>query len=201
MVPSSLFILASSVCKSLQCLISTLTQGGEGGHLFRLTCSVVLWGGRSPADKSHWRVWGAHSVWATLSLPPLMACVLSLSTLPRFQVALQGNCLKQALGCMHFPGISCSGSVLGYPTKAQARLGLCFVPFPGLRSFGDQVLGENTLPAGRSVLSPPRPSPSVSRVHRKSTVSDVLCVSSGELISGCDAPGRCQLSRIPGRRG
>ena len=36
MVPS-LFILASSVCKSLQCLISTLTQGGEGGHLFRLT--------------------------------------------------------------------------------------------------------------------------------------------------------------------
>ena len=28
-VPCYLFILASSVCKSLQCLISTLTQGGE----------------------------------------------------------------------------------------------------------------------------------------------------------------------------
>ena len=41
-VPSSLFILASSVCKSLQCLISALTQEGKGGHLFRLTCSVVL---------------------------------------------------------------------------------------------------------------------------------------------------------------
>ena len=40
-----LFILASSVCCSLQCLISVLTQGGEGGHLFRLTCSVMLWGG------------------------------------------------------------------------------------------------------------------------------------------------------------
>ena len=38
----SLFILASSVCKSLQCLISTLKQGGKGGHLFRLTCSAVL---------------------------------------------------------------------------------------------------------------------------------------------------------------
>ena len=35
-----LFLLASSVCKSLQRLISALTQGGEGGHLFRLTCSV-----------------------------------------------------------------------------------------------------------------------------------------------------------------
>ena len=40
-----MFILASSVCKSLQYLTSTLTQGGEGGHLFRLTCSVVLWDG------------------------------------------------------------------------------------------------------------------------------------------------------------
>ena len=38
------FVLAS-VCWSLQCLISTLTQGGGGGHFFRLTCSVVLWGG------------------------------------------------------------------------------------------------------------------------------------------------------------
>ena len=35
-VPS---VLASSVCQSL---ISPLTQGGSGGHSFRLTCSVVL---------------------------------------------------------------------------------------------------------------------------------------------------------------
>ena len=45
MVPCSLFILASSVCRSLLCLMSALTQGGEGSHLFRLTCSAVLWGG------------------------------------------------------------------------------------------------------------------------------------------------------------
>ena len=44
-------VLASSVCWSLQCLISTLTQGGGGGHSFRLTCSVVLWGGRNAANK------------------------------------------------------------------------------------------------------------------------------------------------------
>ena len=48
-----LFILASSVCKSLQCLISALTQGGEGGHIFRLTCLVVLWGVRNTANKYH----------------------------------------------------------------------------------------------------------------------------------------------------
>ena len=60
---SSLSILASSVCKSLQCLISALTQGGEGGHLFRLTCSVVLWQARDPANKYRWRVWGVLAVY------------------------------------------------------------------------------------------------------------------------------------------
>ena len=33
-----LSVLASSICWSLQCLISALTQGGGGGHFFRLTC-------------------------------------------------------------------------------------------------------------------------------------------------------------------
>ena len=52
-----LFILASSVCWSLQCLISALTQGGQWWSLFfRLACSVVLWGGRNTANKYHWRV-------------------------------------------------------------------------------------------------------------------------------------------------
>ena len=60
MVP--LFIFASSVYMSLQCLVSALTQEGKGGHLFRLTCSAVLWGERNIADKYHWRVWGVLAV-------------------------------------------------------------------------------------------------------------------------------------------
>ena len=79
-----LFILASSVCKSLQCLISALTQGGKGGHLFRLTCSVVLCGGRDTANKYRWHVGSAPGVWPTLGLPQLA-----------------GVC---------FPGLHCSGS-------------------------------------------------------------------------------------------
>ena len=52
-----LLILASSVCWSLQCLISALTQGVQWWSLFfRLACSVVLWGGRNTANKYHWRV-------------------------------------------------------------------------------------------------------------------------------------------------
>ena len=29
---------------------------------FRLSCSVVLWGGRNTANKYHWRVWGVLAV-------------------------------------------------------------------------------------------------------------------------------------------
>ena len=47
----------------------------------------------------------------------------------------------------------------------------------------------------------PIPSHSVSRVCHESTLSGVSCVSSGELISGCNPPGRCKYSRIPGSLG
>ena len=43
----------------------------------------------------------------------------------------------------------------------------------------------------------PSPSCLVSQACYESTVPGVPCVSSGELISGCDIPGRCQPSRIP----
>ena len=54
------------------------------------------------------------------------------------------------------------------------------------------------------LITSPRPSCSISWVCHESTISGVLCVSSGELISSCDdifPPGRCQPSRIPGRYG
>ena len=129
----SLFIiLAYSVCKSFQCLIFTLTQGGEGGHLFRLTCSAVLWGRKNTAKKkkSLACVGSAHSVWITLGLPPITACVLSQSTLLRLQVALQGNCPKRALGFMHFPGLSRSGSGSQVLHKGTDSVGPVFCALP-----------------------------------------------------------------------
>ena len=88
MVPSIL----ASVCKSLQCLISALTQGGEGGHLFRLTCSVMLWGGRDSAHKYCWCVWGVFALyglhWVCHSS---RRHVLPRSTLLRLQGTLQGH--------------------------------------------------------------------------------------------------------------
>ena len=74
-------------CRSFQCLISTLTQRGKGGHLFKLTCSVVLWGGRNTANKYHWHVWG----------------VLAVS---------QPHCVCPCSQPVCFPGLHCSGSRL-----------------------------------------------------------------------------------------
>ena len=47
-----------------------------------------------------------------------------------------GNHLRPALGCVHLPGLSRSGSALREPSEAQIWLGLCFVPFPGPSSSG-----------------------------------------------------------------
>ena len=129
---SLFFVLASSICKCLQCLIFDLTQGGKGGHYFRLTCSVVLWGRRNLMNKYHWCVWGgsACSVWTTLGLPQLTACVLSQTTLLRLQVALQGNCPKWPLGFVHFPGLSCSGSGSRVFHKGTESFGRAFCALP-----------------------------------------------------------------------
>ena len=84
---SHFFILAPSVCKSVQALISILTQGGEGGHLFRLTFSIVLWEGRNTANKYYWHVWGVLAVSG-----PHWVCPHSW--------------------CVCFPSLHCSGSRL-----------------------------------------------------------------------------------------
>ena len=121
---SLFFILTSFVCKSLQCLISTLTKRGERGHLFRLTSSVVLWGGRDTANKYRWQVWGVLTVYGPHWVcPSSWQHMLPSSTLLRLQDSLQGHCLKWALH---------------------------FVPFPGLSNLGDQVIGECTFQVGHA---------------------------------------------------
>ena len=112
-IPFSLFILASSVCKSLQYLTSALTQRGEGDHLFRLTCSVVLWGGMNTANKYHWCVWGVLTVFQPhWVFPAHCVCIFMVYTSQALDCS-SGNCLRRALDCVHFPGLSCSGSGSG----------------------------------------------------------------------------------------
>ena len=124
---TSLFVLASSVCWSLQCLISTLTQGavvdtflgsvvqsccGEEGTLQTNNtgmCSQCL---------SHTGFAPAHSVSA---FPVYTAQALGCSA---------RNCLRPALGCMHFPGLSRSGSGTWVLHKGADSVGPAFCALP-----------------------------------------------------------------------
>ena len=101
-------------------------------------------------------VGSAHSVWAALDLPPLMACVLSWSTLLRLQGALQGNCLKRVLGCLDFPSLSHSGS--GFSGAPQRhRLGWACISCPSQVQAAQvtRCLVSALSPGGRCILSPP----------------------------------------------
>ena len=88
---------------SLQCLISTLTQGGGGGQFFRLTCSVMLWGGRNTANKYHWHMWGVRPVSRANQVCPCSWCV-----------------------CFH--SLHCSGSRLLCQELSEAGPGLHTLP-------------------------------------------------------------------------
>ena len=124
----SSFCLASSVCWSLQCLISALAQGkwwwtlflgslvqshcGEGGMLQTNNtgvCSQCL---------SHTRPASAHS-----------ACVLPAHTAQALGCST-GNLSRPALGCMPLPGLSCSGSGTQVVLRGADSVGPAFCALP-----------------------------------------------------------------------
>ena len=167
---SLFFILASAVCKSLQGLISTLTQGGKGGHLFRLTCSLLSRGGRNTANKYLWRVWGVLTVYG-----PRSWCVLSRSTLLRLQGALQGHCPKWALCFVHFPSLSHSGSGSQVLHKGTDLVGHAFCALPTSKQLRQPAAWQVHCPRWTMCLNLPSPHHLVSRVC--CTPSQVCCVS------------------------
>ena len=87
-VPSKVFpfVYLASVCQSLQCLISTLTQAGGGGLLFRFASSVTLREGGGGRYFSHLRCSGSWLLYMERAL----RCV-------RFQFS--GTPQKRGLGC------------------------------------------------------------------------------------------------------
>ena len=190
-----MFSLASSVCKSLQCLILTLTQGGKGGHLFRLICSVVLV-----------RVGGARCTLQTNIAGVYEECLQCLGHTgfaPAHGVCVLPVYTAQAPGC--------SAGVLskaGPMFRALTRSKLLRFRFSsaqqGHRLGGACVLCPSQVHAAQatrclaSTLSPgqgggchhlPHPSRSLSPCGSGGAVSGVPCVPSGELISVCDPPG------------
>ena len=135
MVPS-LLILASSACKSFQCLISALTQGGRGTRQASITGVCVVLTVSGP----HW-VCPAHG---SVCFPGLHCSGSRLLCRGAVQSGPWVACPSQVWDAQ-VQGLGCS-------RKAQTRRGPRSVPFPGARSSGKQVLGEHTVPGGQWVL-------------------------------------------------
>ena len=109
-----------------------------------------------------------------------------------------GELSEVGLGYVHFPGLSHSHSGSWVLHKGTDLVGPAFLPFPGPSSSADQVLGECSHPQLEAAsYHVPHPSCSVFLVYNRRAFSGVPCVSSGELISGCDPPARSRPSRIP----
>ena len=118
---------------------------------------------------------------------PLMACMLSQSTLLSFQVALQGNFLRWTLGSVHFPGLSRSGSGSWVLHKGADSAGPVFCALPRSEQLRQPGAWQaQSLQVGDAFYRLPHPSCLVFWVRSGRAFSGVLCVSSGELISGCD---------------
>ena len=118
----------------------------------RLTCSVVLWGGRNTANKCHWHVlaviqphlFAPHS-WHVCF--PSLHCSQTLG-------CSAGNCLILALVYLYFPGLNLSGSGSRVLHKGADLVGPAFCAIPGLSSSGDQVFGACRCPQLKAATYP-----------------------------------------------
>jgi len=67
---------------------------------------------------------------ATLGLPPAHGmCAFPVYTAQALHCSA-GNCLRRALGCVHFPGLSCSGSGSWVLHKGTDLVGPVFCALP-----------------------------------------------------------------------
>ena len=188
--------MASPVCTSLQCLISALTKGAKvvtySGSLVQLCC-----GEEGILQTNITGVCGECS-----------QCLGHTGFAPTHGVCAFPVYTAQAPGCS-------AGKL------SRAGPGLCAVPRSEPLGFGFSGTPQRHRLCWACVLCPSQvPAAQVPRCLRSTlspggagrlmappsqplgfAVSGVPCVSSGELISGCDPPGRCQPSRIPGRLG
>ena len=140
-VPS---VIASSVCWSLQYLVSTLTQRGRWRTFFFFLGSLVqsrcgeggtLQTNNTGVCSQCLSLTGSAPAHGASSLPAHNAQALGCSA---------GNHPWPGLSCLHFPGPSRSRSGTRVVLRgADSQLGLHFVPFPDPSSSGDEVFGAH----------------------------------------------------------
>ena len=113
--------------------------------MFRLTCSVVLWGGRNTANKYHWRGWGVLAV----SQPDWVCPRSRRAYFPSLHcLGFRLLCGERALDCVHFPGLSRSGSGSWVLHKGADSVGPAFCAIPQLEQLRRPGAVASTLSSG-----------------------------------------------------
>ena len=148
--------------------------------MFRIACSVVLWGGRGTADMSLACVGSTRSVPATLGLPRSRACALPINA-------------AQAPGFSLWSGpcVACGSSFWVF-YKSTDSVGPAFCAFPAQAAQAARSLTGAVSPGAVCLL------PSVVPASVSLHVSRVCAPCSRALVSSCNPSGRCQPSRISG---
>ena len=125
-----LFILAS-ICWPLQGLISTLTQGGGGGHFFLGSLVQSCCGEGGTLQTNITGVCGECSqcLGHTGFAPTHGVCAFMVYTSQALGCSAR-NFLRQALGCVHFPGLSRSGSGTRVVLRGADSVGPAFCALP-----------------------------------------------------------------------
>ena len=113
---------------------------GEGGHLFRLTCSVVLWGGRNRNCRQPLAcVGGARGAWAHWVCLAHGTCFPGLRC-SGSRLLHRGLSAAGRVACP--PGLGRSGSGPRGLRKGAAMAGPAFVPFQGPGSSGTRCVAR-----------------------------------------------------------
>ena len=125
------FVYLASVCRSLQCLISALTQEGGGGLPFKFASSVALQGGRGAA----FPVYTAQALGCSIRSVSCVACGSSFrvlhktadSVVPAFSAfhSLSSSGSQELDGCT-LPGCSAPSPLRGPSLSYRpCRSGAC----------------------------------------------------------------------------
>ena len=149
------------------------TGGRRWSLLFRSLVQLCCGGGRGAADKCHWPVWVALTVFLPHWVcPHSWVCALPIYT-------------AQAPGCSIWsrPCVASSSS-FGLLHKSAGLVGPAFCTFPTRAAQAARSFRSALSPGAGSLLPSAAPA------------SGGPCVCSGELASSRNPPGRCQPSRI-----
>ena len=146
-------VLASSVCWTLQCLVSALTQRGRWRTLFFFFLGSLVQSHCGEGGTLQTNNTGVCSqcLSHTGLAPTQGACILPAHTAQALGCSTR-NHPWPALGCLHLPGPSHSGSGTQVVLRGADSVGSAFCVLPRSSSSGDEVFG------GRQCcdLSPPR---------------------------------------------